>query len=210
MSDYSVTFNYYRTMSEEALCRDQFLPANSESEYNITGRNDCRLIIEAYKKRSDNPLLNVLDFGCGDGRVARFLAKECVNMTCVDVSIPVLKAVEKKMQYHKNENVTYIEANGFDDEDKYDLIYSLQVIQHNPYEEQIGIVNQIKKALTKDGWALLHLPKLENKPDYKNVSTCMCFTLDQVEHIASHFSKWEFDDRTTLNDYEDYYLWVQK
>lgn len=210
MSEYSVTRNYYRTMTEGEVCRDQFLPAETEDEYNCTGRNDCKLILEQYAKRSETPLVKVLDFGCGDGRVARFMAKECTNLTCVDVSPHVLKLVGQKMKTYRNSNVNFILADDFNEENKYNFIYTLQVLQHCTFDDQIQLITKIKNALTEDGWALLHLPRLEARPGYINCETCMSFTQDQVDVIASYFSKSELDDRTINNDYEDYYLWVQK
>jgi cyclopropane fatty-acyl-phospholipid synthase-like methyltransferase len=197
-------------MTAGEVCRDQFLPAKSESDYNESGRSTLSILLKGYKKRSENKLVNVLDYGCGDGRVARFLAKECENLTCVDVSPHVLELVEKRVKTYGNNNVNFILADEFNEENKYDLIGCFQVIQHNPFDQQMEIVSKIKNALNDSGLACLHLPKLECHPEFEPCETCMRFTKDQVSFIGSNFSKFELDDITLNNENEDYFLWVQK
>ena len=208
-NDVSVTYNIYRTFKKEEINRDQFLPANSEEEYNSSGKTDTYQLLDRLRDFTSNKLDLVLEYGCGDGRVARFMAKECENLICLDVSPFVLEATEEKMIEHNNYNVTYILADNFDKENIADFIYSLQVLQHNPYDEQIQIIKKIQKALKPNGIACIHLPKLENRPEYENCDTCMCFTKEQVLEFGKYFSEFVLDDDVETQ-WNDYFLWCKK
>lgn len=138
------------------------------------------------------------------------MAKECKNYIGVDVSPFVLESAQEKAIEYNVDNAKFVLADEFDEENVADFIYCFQVIQHNPYEEQIEIINKIKRLLKKDGVACIHLPKLENKPDYVNCSTCMCFTRSQAMELGSFFSVCELDEETLLENWGDYCLWVKR
>lgn len=209
-SEVSVKYNPYTLFTKEEINRNQFHPADSEENYNETGKGRTLQLINGYRKRTNKELDTVVEIGCGDLRIGRFMAKECKNYIGMDISPFVLEAAQDKAIEYNVDNAKFILSDEFDEGNVADFLYCFQVIQHNPYEMQIEIINKIKKCLKPNGWACIHLPKLENKPDYENCETCMCFSKKQVMELGSYFSVCELDEETLLNDWEDYYLWVKK
>jgi len=216
MDNVSVTYNIYKGFTKQDIFQDgkvntaQFLPSDSDEYYMETGKNNANLIISAYKKKSKKKLINVAEVGVGDGRIAVEISKHCDNLTCVDINSYVLEATKERFNRFGVTNAEFILADEFDAENKYDLVYCCQVIQHNPKDMQIAIINQIKKALKPSGIAFIHLPKLENKESYQNCDTCMCFTREQAEELGSYFSECEINEFDLIPDWDDYYLLCKK
>jgi len=209
MYDVSVKINPYLFMSG-SLENDNFFPAKIEEEYNKSGEFNAKQVMGGYRKRSNKPIETIVDMGCGNLRIGRFLAKECGRFIGVDISRNVLKYAQAKVTEYGLNNATLIPADEFNSENICDLLTCFQVVQHNPYNAQIEIIQKIKKALKPSAWACIHLPKLENKPTYKNYDSCMCFTRPQVEELGGYFDKYEIEEQTLLPGWDDYYLWGQK
>ncbi len=205
----SVTVNPYANITGN-MSNDRFFPEKDEEEYNKSGLFNARQIMEGYRKRSNNPIDTLIDMGCGNLRIGRFLAKECGNFIGVDISKNVLEAAKAKAIEYNLNNASFVLSSDFSRENICDLIICFQVIQHNPYNDQIEIIQKIKKALKPGAWACIHLPSLENQPGYINYNTCMCFTRPQVEALGSYFAKHEIEVQTIMPGWDDYYLWAQK
>lgn len=216
MDNVSVTYNIYKTFSRESIFNGdkvntaQFLPSDSDEHYMETGKNNANFIISAHKKKSKKKLVNVAEIGVGDGRIATFISKYCDKLTCVDINPYVLEATKERFNKYGVTNAEFVLSDDFDEEDKFNLIYCCQVLQHNTKEGQIQIINQIKRALKPDGIAFIHLPKLENKATYVNCDTCMCFTIEQAKELGSYFSECEINEFDLIPEWDDYYLVCRK
>lgn len=212
--DVSVIYNPYKRFTREDINRNQFLPAETEEHYNYTGEHDCKKLINTFESLTKTEWNGadkvVIDFGCGDLRVARFMASQCKKIIGLDVSPFVLEAASRKIDEYNLDNCSLKLANEFHEENVADFIYCLQVMQHNTYDEQMQIISQIKLLLKPEGYACIHLPKLENKPYYQNVDTCMCFIKDAVEAIGENFSGFEIIENPDIKGVGDYALWVRK
>jgi SAM-dependent methyltransferase len=209
MFDASVTVNPYINING-AMTNDRFFPVKAEDEYNKSGLFNANQIMEGYRKRVSGPIDTIADMGCGNLRIGRFLAKEFNHFIGVDISKNVLESAKAKAIEYNIKNASFVLSSEFDEENICDLIICFQVIQHNPYNAQIEIIQKIKKALKPGGWACIHLPKHENKPDYVNYNTCMCFTTPQALELGSYFSKCELEERLLSEGWLDHYMWVQK
>ena len=216
MDNVSVTYNIYKSFGRESIFQDgkvntaQFLPSDSDEQYMETGKNNANFIMQAYKKKCKGRPNSILEIGCGDGRLSSHLSKECKEITCVDINPYVLEATQERFNRFGVTNAKLVLADDFDEENAYNLVVCFQVIQHNPKEMQIQIINQIKKALKPNGIAIIHLPKLENKATYQNCDTCMCFTREQAEELGSYFSECEINEFDLIPDWDDYYLLCKK
>jgi 2-polyprenyl-3-methyl-5-hydroxy-6-metoxy-1,4-benzoquinol methylase len=209
MYEVSVTTNPYIGLNG-TLGNDHFFMAESEEEYNKSGRFNAVQVMEGYRKRSDKPIDTIIDIGCGNLRIGRFLAKEGTSYIGVDISRNVLKSAQAKAEEYGLNNVKLVPMDEFDGENICDLLICFHVVQHNPYDAQIDIIRKIEKALKPGAWACIHLPSLENQPGYINYNTCMCFTRPQVEALGSYFAKCEIEVQTTMPGWDDYYLWGHK
>ena len=212
--DVSVTYNPYKRFTRADINRDQFLRRETEEQYNLTGEYNCKMLIDTFERLSNSnwndQVETVIDFGCGDLRVARFMASECTRIIGLDVSPFVLEAAQMKIHEYHLSNCSLKLANEFNEENVADFIYCLQVLQHNTYEEQMQIVDKIKSLLKPGGYACIHLPKIENKPEFQNIDTCMCFTKEAVEAIGGGFIWFKIIEDSIVEGRGDYFLWVRK
>jgi SAM-dependent methyltransferase len=208
MYDVSVTCNPYVGITGY-MGNDRFFPKMSEEDYNKCGQDNMNQVMEGVRKRK-GLTDTIIDMGCGNLRIGRFLSKECKKYIGVDISQTVLDSARQKVIEYNLKNVNLVLANEFNEKDSCDLLICFQVFQHNTYKEQIRLIRKIENVLKPGGWACIHLPKHENKPDYINYDTCMCFTKSQTLELGSYFSTCELEENTLLVGWDDYYIWVQK
>ena len=209
MDNVSVTVNPYIGLRGHMENR-RFFPADTEEEYNDSGKFNAEQIIEGYRKRSNKPIDTIVDIGCGNLRIGRFMAGNCKSYVGLDISPAVIESASNVVKTYGLFNANLAVTSDFKGENMADLVICFQVVQHNPAGAQIEIMENIRRILKPGAWACIHLPKLENKPDYVNYDTCMCFTCQQVEEFGAHFDRFEFEEQTLLPGWDVYYLWVQK
>jgi 2-polyprenyl-3-methyl-5-hydroxy-6-metoxy-1,4-benzoquinol methylase len=102
-----------------------------------------------------------LDFGCGAGRISRWLSEEFDSIYAYDVSKNYLKIAQKYLKNEKISNVHFSQLTSIDDLKAFpnvDLIYSVIVLQHNPPPIIHRIIVQFMKALNPGGVAFFQLP----------------------------------------------------
>ena len=213
----ATTINPYKTFGREDIFigekvnTAQFLPSNSEEEYIESGKETVEMILQLYRKKTKKKLKNVMEVGSGDGRLAMHMANKCESIVCLDINPFVLEAIQRRLEGIGIINAKYSLSTEFDAENELDLIYSLQVLQHNNPEGRLEILNMIKKALKPNAYAIIHFPKLENKPDYDmTCPTCQCFTREEVEEYGRLFTSFEIEEFNLNPEDVDYYLIVKK
>jgi 2-polyprenyl-3-methyl-5-hydroxy-6-metoxy-1,4-benzoquinol methylase len=104
-------------------------------------------------------LKEILEFGCGVGRVTRWLAGDRVTVFAYDISEPHLQIAEKYAQAPRS--ITWRLLRSIRDLDslpKVDLAYSLIVLQHNPPPLMALIIRSMLKALKPNGVAVFQIP----------------------------------------------------
>jgi len=102
-----------------------------------------------------------LDFGCGAGRISRWLAEEFETVHAYDVSKNYLEMAQKYLGSKELSNVHFHQLTSVDDLGdfpKVDLIYSVIVLQHNPPPIIHRIIVQFMKALNPGGVAFFQVP----------------------------------------------------
>ncbi len=191
---------FWEIIGSNENARDSFLIRDTEEEYLQSGKKNA----ERFVKKAE--CLDVtVEYGSGDGRVASFVAPKCKEFYCVDIAASVLGLARKRLEGYGFSNVKYKLATEFKDKEFADFVYSYQVIQHNPVDEQFRIMQRIYSYLKPGGRAYVHLAALETKPEYVNSDTCMCFTKEEAEALASSV-EWEY----TLELNYDYFVWARK
>lgn len=131
--------------------RDSMLPPNGTSQhYHSVGRGALVNIISAMSSRlsyssGEAPIRSLLDFGCGYGRVARYL-----RAAFPDAQLDVTD--------YDHEGVAWcVEAFGASDvagnitEDQYDLIWVGSVFTHLPEAIFSTLIRSLKRGLRRDG-----------------------------------------------------------
>jgi len=90
-----------------------------------------------------------LDYGCGIGRITKFIANDFKKVFGLDISEEAIKLAKQNVT---NENVKFIKADLRKKLDiKADLIFSSMVLQHLTKDEQKKILGGLKNLLKNNG-----------------------------------------------------------
>lgn len=106
--------------------------------------------------------MTVLDFGCGIGRLAKYVAPECKELWAVDISRTMLKLAAERMAEYDNVRYVQSQDTGMPDvpTGSIDMVYSLLVLQHVEREDAFLLLEEIRRVLRPDGRAVLTFPNL--------------------------------------------------
>ena len=106
-------------------------------------------------------LTTCLEFGCGVGRVTRWLALKFGHVYAFDISSSHINVARKYLNENNVKNVDLILLQSLDEIDKpmkIDLIYSILVLQHNPPPIIAYILKKLLKSLNAGGVAVFQVP----------------------------------------------------
>jgi SAM-dependent methyltransferase len=111
-------------------------------------KNYNEMIVNLFIHKVDNKSFSVLDFGAGIGTLAEiFYKKTSIKPECFEICQASQKILSQKGFKLQNE---------FLNEEKYDLIYSSNVLEH--IEQDSKTVADLKKMLKKDGYLIIFVP----------------------------------------------------
>ena len=144
-------------------------------------------VVESYLSREHS----CLDIGCGDGAYAAFLANKCKYVIGVDADYEAIRLAKAKVSEEKTTNCKFIQApiskidtKTLGVEEKLDLVYSMDVIEHLPQpEELLQAANNIVKptGLVLIGTPLFITPELVSRYHVKE------FTLEEIRDVVSSY-----------------------
>lgn len=146
---------------------------------------------------SDIPADRALDFGCGVGRLTQALAAWYDRVDGVDISWEMVNLADKhnryedRVKYHANSKP---DLSLFED-DTFDLVYTMIVLQHMPQELQRGYVREFFRVLKPGGVAMFEMP---DGPDYRHPNEW----LSMYGVPRATVEEWIVEDGGTLVDVE--------
>ncbi|MFH1326031.1 MAG: class I SAM-dependent methyltransferase [Candidatus Falkowbacteria bacterium] len=112
---------------------------------------------------------NVLDLGCGNGRLFELFRDTDVKYTGIDQSHNLIKLAQKKYPEAKFIQGDILNINKITD-DKYDLILLIAVLPHIPSRElRLKLLKQIKNHLTPNGKFIIACWNLRARLKYKKL-----------------------------------------
>lgn len=104
----------------------------------------------------------VFEYGCGVGRWYPFFSQRGAHWCGIDISETMIALAH---QYYGDIDAQILTSTTlpFDDE-SFDLVYTVTVIHHNPYETQAKMASELERILRKNGHCLLFegLPQRNN------------------------------------------------
>jgi SAM-dependent methyltransferase len=149
------------------LSAEKFLQANIQgtatiAEFYETGKYDVNRILKTLERNQiDHTLFkSCLEYGCGLGRVTRWLAEVFDVVYGYDISQEHLQIAHKYID-SKCPNVLLRQLNKVKDIEnlpRVDFLYSVIVLQHNPPPVIRFIIKHFIKALNPKGIALFQVP----------------------------------------------------
>ena len=100
----------------------------------------------------------VLDFGCGVGRVGYFLAHHFSGYVGVDISQPHLELAKQRLANQARKSQFFNLPDFLSSKMRYDAIYSVIVLQHNPPPIIMWLLERLLSSLTRKGVAYFQVP----------------------------------------------------
>ena len=93
-----------------------------------------------------------LDIGCGAGRWARFLSEHGYQTVGIDLQPALIEAARRRYPYI---DFLHTSVQEYSSEEPFDLVSSVEVIRHNPFEEQLVIIRKIRELLVDGGYVIM-------------------------------------------------------
>lgn len=152
---------YYAVLNEDGYRQDR-VGADARARFDESGTRDVaetlgeirRLIDPAFHPR------HALDFGCGVGRLTLPLARECVEITGVDISRTMIEEARRNRDARGLDNVSLQTSDEFfadrSSPPSLDFIHSYIVFQHVPPRLGVPIARALVQRLVPGGIGALH------------------------------------------------------
>ena len=169
----------------------------TDEEYNQYGMLTANYINDLCQLKNKN----VLDYGCGNGRVSRHVVNMCKELYCVDASSIILEECKK---YTKNAIFLNIDhPKDIKKQSYFDLIYSIAVIYHMTDIETYNFLYECKNLLKPNGKILFDycnifhniyvntlLDKI-NKGDWKDPWPWTMQNIETIKYISTQILKFK-------------------
>lgn len=131
--------------------------SDDEAAFEEGGQRDAERVCKFVSPESV-----VLDFGCGSGRVARYVAPRCAELWAVDVSPRMLELIGERLDDATNLRFARCQDVAIPDvpSASIDVVYSFLVLQHLEREDAFLVLRELRRVLRPDGVAILTFPNL--------------------------------------------------
>jgi len=169
-NEYQSKFSYKDKWNAESFeeAKMLILSANGETPtteyFNSSGKLDSEYL-ESFVNQDDQ----ILDYGCGVGRVAKFMSKNVKNLYAVDVSKEMITFAKefckecKNIEYLKTKGTT-IELN----DNSIDFIYTLLTLQHVEKEDAYLIIKEMNRILKNNKKIYATFPDFTSETYWKH------------------------------------------
>lgn len=154
---------YWSVLTDERFRATNMSDLAIVEEFYGSGIGDLKYL-RAFLDRADLELRSdmvVAEYGCGLGRVTRFLAKEANRVLAFDISSTHLDAARQRMRQEGISNVEFVhvtDRSSLAHLARIDLFFSLIVLQHNPPPVMLSILDAAFAGLRPGGLAFFQVP----------------------------------------------------
>jgi 2-polyprenyl-3-methyl-5-hydroxy-6-metoxy-1,4-benzoquinol methylase len=133
----------------------------------------------------------VLEFGCGDAFCAPVVRQTVKHLTVTDFDELYIEDARSRMREPWTFEALVVDIRSEPLPGRYDAIYSLDVFEHIPAEEEDAVMRRILEALDPKGAMILGMPSLESQAHASPPSKAghiNCKTEPQLrEFMSRHF-----------------------
>lgn len=143
---------------------------NNKAAFYESGKANVDCFLKTLERNAVNPsgYRSCIEYGCGVGRITRWLAEQFETVHGYDISKPHLDSADAYLREKGLNNVVLHQVQQVKELQQFppvDVIYSLIVLQHNPPPIMILILEGMMKALKPGGVAYFQIPTY--KPGYE-------------------------------------------
>ncbi len=169
---------------------------DDEATFWGSGQSDAQLHVLPFVTSGSR----VLELGVGIGRIARWVAPHCAQLTLVDVSERMLRRARAVLGSDK---IRYVRSSGSSlasiTDSSIDIAYSLLVLQHLEREDVVRYLAEFRRVLVSDGLLIFQLPDLADPTslsafvDYavreriRSVARVRFYTREEIGVLLDHF-----------------------
>lgn len=153
--------------------------------------------IKAILENSDISNKNILEIGCGSGRITKDLAKHAKSVTAID---PDNKSLKQAKENIKANNITFIKGSGEDlsflNLEKFDtVVYSLS-LHHIPYQKMESSLIQATELLNNSGQIIVIEPNkkgslIEMEEKFNVGDGDETFVKEKAKEAIKSLQNWE-------------------
>ncbi|MGH8980335.1 MAG: class I SAM-dependent methyltransferase, partial [Acidimicrobiales bacterium] len=142
---------------DQRTARLAIFNSEDEARFEQSGERDAARVCSLVTPES-----TVLDFGCGTGRVARYVAPHCAELWAVDVSPRMLELTRERLPDATNLRFAFCEEVSIPEvaASSVDVVYSFLVLQHLEREDAYLALRELHRVLRPGGAAILTFPNL--------------------------------------------------
>jgi tRNA (mo5U34)-methyltransferase len=154
---------FWSVLTNERYRRPKMSDVAIMEEFYASGIGDVDYL-RAFLNRADltlTPDMVVAEYGCGLGRVTRFLARASARVLAFDISATHLEAARHRLEKDGITNVEFVHVDGQTSLARLtnvDLFFSIIVLQHNPPPVILGILDAAFAGLRPGGLAFFQVP----------------------------------------------------
>ena len=145
------------------------------------------------RKLVGKPGLQVLDLGCGNGALCRYLHEAGCVVTGVDVSAPGIAVAKKAYPQIRFETLGVYDDPPDDLHEAFDVVISTEVVEHLYFPRELP--RQIKRMLKPGGMALITTPY---HGYLKNLALCVLNKWDSHHDVFWDHGHIKYWSRATL------------
>ncbi len=171
--------------------------ATSEEDFEKTGIQFVEKLQKYLKKDFE-----ILDYGCGIGRMAKPMSEIVNQIHCIDIS---KKMLEFAKEYCSDKsNIKFMQTNGSIislDDNTIDFAYSVLVLQHMEKEDAFLILKEMYRVLKKGAKVYFSLPNFVNK---QNLETFEKFAHQGEKRVPHRMRMYTANEIKTILNYLGY------
>lgn len=181
---------YFGVLTQEKF-RGRNLTADAKREFFATGTEHVREVLANIRHHLEPNFTprQVLDFGCGAGRLLLPFARQADAATGMDVSAAMLAEAQHNAQEAELNNITLLAS---DDQLSrldgiFDLVHSYIVFQHIPVSRGEKLLCRLLRRVRPGGVAAIQVPCWRNAPTWRK---CLAWSKARVPGLALLANFW--------------------
>jgi ubiquinone/menaquinone biosynthesis C-methylase UbiE len=153
------------------------LPKRTDKEFEQEGRLQANDILKLFPLNGGT----VIEYGCGIGRISKYMSQHANRMVGLDICEAFLKKAREQ-----DTSSEYILSDVFREKSVADFVYSVSVMQHNTFKNAQKAMTSILRMLKQGGTCLI---TFAHGPVYGESAFIHKYSEDEVKALSSEFSE---------------------
>lgn len=200
---------YWNELSNKETWKEYILPKRTDEQFDNEGLLEAHRLFYFLGRNK-----NIIDYGCGIGRVTQYVSLYSRNIIGLDVCKKYIE-IAKKQNVQKN--VKFYEIASYAKNNTADFLYCLMVLQHNDDLNREKIMLHIHSLLKNGGEAIIQFPRIESTY-YTESPFVHLFSKEEIVNYGKMFDTHKIS-LGNLVDYgaqydssldHEYFLYVKK